>query len=96
MRRAVVFDPTAALDIDDAVAESWERGGPRLAVRFEHELTRAVEVLATMGESFLAREGGFRVYPLRRVPWSLVYRIEGDVVLVVHAVPHGVERWPMK
>ncbi len=76
-------------EADAQAAAAWYRErSPRAAAKFVAALAAAVEQVADNPELFALMDERHRRCLLRRYPYSLVYRIEPDGVLVV-AVAHS-------
>ena len=77
--------PQAERELADAVAFYRERAGTALARTFLSEFERVVTLLMQNPEIGTHASGQFRIYPLRRFPYSVVYRSanEGLRILVV-------------
>jgi plasmid stabilization system protein ParE len=83
----VVFLPAARADYRQALAWYQERS-PRAAAGFEAAVEVALQRIADAPELWALCDDRHRFYILRRYPYSIVYRIEGEDVLVV-AVAHS-------
>lgn len=59
----------------------------RAAAGFEAAVDRAMQFLAQVPEAGTRCDERHRYWPLRRYPYGLVYRIDGEQLLVV-AIPH--------
>jgi toxin ParE1/3/4 len=86
---------TAALEyLAEAVADAegatrwYAERSPAAARRFSEELDAAEEAIAAHPEAWPAYQHGARHYLLRRYPFSVVYRIEPERVLVVAVMHH--------
>jgi plasmid stabilization system protein ParE len=78
----------AAAEAEYEAALSWylERS-PRAGAGFEAAVERAINFLAAFPEACPPCDDRHRYCALRRYPYGLVYRVDGDQVRVV-AVPH--------
>ncbi|KAA9131994.1 type II toxin-antitoxin system RelE/ParE family toxin [Marinihelvus fidelis] len=56
---------------------------PELARRLQIAIEQAVELLAEQPLAMQEREFGIRCWPLETFPHGLLYRVEGDLVLVL-------------
>ena len=63
----------------------------RVADAFLAELDRALHLIQVAPESWPAYLAGTRDYPLRKYPYSVVYRLEGQSI-VVYAFAHSKRR----
>ena len=70
-------------------AADWylQDGGPAVAEQFEHAVQRALRLLSAMPTLGTPKDASVRLWPLRRFPYTLVYRLNGDVLAVI-AVAH--------
>ena len=83
----VRFHPAAVAEYEAAYAWYWA-SSPRAAERFETELGRLSHVLGDRADQFPFFNATYRFAVLRRFPYSLIYREDGDVV-TVFAVAHA-------
>jgi plasmid stabilization system protein ParE len=81
------FLPAAEADYKQALAWYRERSA-RAAAGFEAALDVALNRIAEAPEQWELCDDRHHLYILRRYPYSVIYRIEGDDVLVV-AVAHS-------
>lgn len=72
----------------EAVLGWYQARSLRAAAGFEAAIERAVEFLETFPEACPLCDDRHRYCALRRYPYGLVYRVDGDQVRVV-AVPHN-------
>jgi toxin ParE1/3/4 len=82
----VEFAPDALREIDDAFEWYFERS-TQAAKAFLREVESAISLIASAPEIWPRFEAGTRRYPLRRFPYSIVYRATAaqlEVVAVVH------------
>ena len=77
------FRPLAERELLDATQRYLAEGGPALAERFEWAVQRALRLLAFMPRLGSASYAGVRLWPLKRFPYTLVYRVQDDVISVV-------------
>ncbi|MBL9092264.1 MAG: type II toxin-antitoxin system RelE/ParE family toxin [Planctomycetaceae bacterium] len=85
--RSIEFLPAAADDYSTARRWYAERS-PQAALAFETAVDAAVERIAERPESWPLCDERHRYYILRRFPFSLIYRFDGDHIIVV-AVAHS-------
>jgi plasmid stabilization system protein ParE len=79
----------AAAEAEYEAALSWYvQRSPRAAARFEAEVEHAIGFIATFPEACPLCDDRHRYCALRRYPYGLVYRLDGNQVRVV-AVPHS-------
>ena len=90
MPRRVVLDPRAEQDARAAFLWYAERS-PMAAADFQSLLTTAVEDLAETALAWPEKEPGIRARVLGKYPYTLMYRVKGDEVLIV-AVAHQKRR----
>jgi plasmid stabilization system protein ParE len=83
----VAFLPSAESDYIGALAWYMERS-ERAAVGFEAAVNAALRSIAVAPTRWPFCDGRHRLYVLRRYPYSVIYRVESDGVLVV-AVAHA-------
>ena len=93
----LVVHPAARLELDAALARSKVDFGPGTAARLLRRFDRSGQML--LGQPMLgtAASAGARKLPMSRFPYTLVYRIEGEVIHVI-ALMHqsrapGYWRW---
>jgi plasmid stabilization system protein ParE len=72
----------AELEILDAVTFYKERAGD-IAADFYTEFRRAGEEIAAFPEFWKPVGGGYRRKLLERYPYGIIYRIEGEEILIV-------------
>jgi plasmid stabilization system protein ParE len=83
----VIFLPAAEADYRAALA--WYRArSPQATARFEAAVADAVQRIADNSDLYGLIDDRHRQCVLRRFPYSLVYRVESEGVLVV-AVAHS-------
>ena len=81
------FRPLAQRELFDATRWYLAEGGPAVAERFEWAVQRALRLLAFMPKLGTPSYPGVRTWPLKRFPYTLVYRVQGSTITVV-AVAH--------
>ena len=62
-------------------------GGVVVAEQFEWAVTRALHLLEYMPRLGTPSFPGVRTWPLKHFPYTLVYRVQGDLITVI-AVAH--------
>jgi plasmid stabilization system protein ParE len=87
---AVRFHPAAAQEVESAYAWYAARN-PSAAHGFREELRHAVDAVAHNPLTWPRYRRRARRYVFPRFPFSLVYRLRGDVVEVL-AIAHGRRR----
>jgi len=83
----VNFLPGASSDYDDAFDWYFSRS-KSAAEGFEEAVERAIAEIVKAPDRWPLCDTRHRQYLLRRYPYSLVYRLAGDLVLIV-AVAHA-------
>lgn len=83
----VFFHPAAEGDYAAALAWYQERSA-RAAAGFVAEMERAIEFIATFPDLSPSCDERHRYLLLRRYPYSVVYRVDGEYITVV-AVAHS-------
>lgn len=86
MARALEYAP-AALDETEAAARWYAERSPATARQFSEEIDAAEAAIVASPEAWPAFDHGTRRYQLRRFPFSVVYRLDPERILVV-AVMH--------
>ena len=87
----VRLHPAAEQDISEAAAFYGSAGSPRLAARFVAEFKRLAGILQEPPRMGAARVHGKRGLTMRRFPYTVIYRVEGEcitVLLVKHDSKH--------
>jgi plasmid stabilization system protein ParE len=84
------FLPEADAEFREA-ARYYESEAPGLGVAFVAEIRRAISEILTNPEAATLVGGGIRRRLVRRFPYSLLYSLEGDEVVVL-AVAHQKRR----
>lgn len=79
------FDSQAERELNEAIAFYRDEGGIAIARVFLKEVRRVVELLVANPGFGTPAGGPRRSYPLRRFPYSLIYRptVDGIRILVV-------------
>jgi plasmid stabilization system protein ParE len=83
----VEFHPLADQELADA-ARFYEGQASGLGTQFLDEVERLLAVVTTYPDLGSPRSGGVRTVPTRRFPYSLVYRVSGDRLVVVAVAHH--------
>lgn len=83
----VRFAPQARRDLLGATEWYLAEGGAKVAERFEDAVAKALRLLSALPGLGSPAGHATRHWPLRRFPYTLVYRAEGHDVVVV-AVAH--------
>ena len=78
-----VFEPAARQDLLDATRWYLEEAGPLRARQFETEIHRSLSLLVRLPALGAPIRHGVRKLPLRRFPYSLVYRDESGLIRVL-------------
>ena len=81
------FHPEAEQDLYEA-ALRYESEVPELGLRFGGEVERVIELLLEHPELGSRLDENLRHFVLRKFPFSIVYAVVSDLVLIV-AVAHG-------
>jgi len=80
-----------ALEEAEAAARWYAERSATAAVGFSEEMDAAEAAIVQFPEAWPRFDHGTRRYLLRRYPFSLVYRVEAQRILIV-AVAHGHRR----
>ncbi len=81
------FQPAARQELASAMQWYLDDGGVQVAEQFEHALDRAVQLLTQLPKIGTPGAHDTRHWPLKRFPYTLVYRVRGKLISVV-AVAH--------
>lgn len=81
------FRPVARRELLDATQWYLADGGIAAAERFEWAVTRAIRFLEYMPQLGTPSYPGLRTWPLKNFPYTLVYRVRGELITVM-AVAH--------
>ena len=81
------FEPAARRELLEAANWYFDEGGELLARDFEVTALRAVRLIATMPVLGTRAYRGARLWPLRRYPYTIVYKHENEGICVL-AVAH--------
>ncbi len=83
----LVVHPIARLELDAALQRSKLTFGERTAARLRRRFDLAGQMLIREPALGAPGPGQTRKFPLRKFPYSLVYRVQGEVITVI-AVAH--------
>jgi toxin ParE1/3/4 len=83
----LVVHPAALLELDDALEWSRREFGPAAAARFRQRIDAAGRLLLAEPGIGSPAPADTRKLPLTPLPYTLVYRVQGEVVHVL-AVMH--------
>jgi plasmid stabilization system protein ParE len=75
--------PEAASELEDAFNFYREQGGARLAQAFLTEFERVATLLVSNPDFGTPSSGGRRSFPLRRFPYSLIYRATAAEITIL-------------
>lgn len=81
------FRPQAQLELLEATQWYLADGGAAVVEKFESAVQRALRLLAFMPRLGSPSYPGVRTWALKRFPYTLVYRVQGDLTTVI-AVAH--------
>jgi plasmid stabilization system protein ParE len=79
----IAFTGPALREAEEAAHWYWERSGDRLRARLMAEIDRARQILCDQPGIGTPGVRGTRKLPLRRFPYTLFYKIDGDTVRVL-------------
>jgi plasmid stabilization system protein ParE len=80
-----------ALEEAEAAARWYAERSPTAAAAFSEEIDEAESAIVRLPEAWPPFDHGTRRYLLRRFPFSVVYRVEPERIVIV-AVAHGRRR----
>jgi plasmid stabilization system protein ParE len=83
----LIYHPDAEAELLEAV-RFYERSVPGLGDRFLHEFDAAVAIQEAPGRWHIV-EAGVRRYVMRRFPYGIYYRIEGDQLRILVVKHHS-------
>lgn len=83
----VEFRPVARRELLEAAQWYVTEGGPAVAEQFTWAVDPALQVLGQMPQLGATHGAGLRAWPLKRFPYTLVYRVQGERLTVL-AVAH--------
>ena len=81
------FAPLAQQELVEATQRYLIDGGVKVAEDFDWAIRRALELLVFMPQLGSRTYPGVRTWPLKRFPYTLVYRVAGETITVI-AVAH--------
>ena len=81
------FRPQARQELLNATQWYLADGGPAVAEQFEWAVERALRLLEFMPQLGSPNYPGVRTWPVKHLPYTLVYRVKGKVITVI-AVAH--------
>lgn len=82
-----LVEPGARQDFTDAVRRYLHEAGPQRSQAFDTEVRRSLDLISQMPEIGAAAPLACRSWPLRRHPFTIVYRIEPGIIRVI-AIAH--------
>jgi plasmid stabilization system protein ParE len=85
-----VFHPLARAELQGAHTRLLA-SNPARAARFEQAVDRAVAAIEAMPEAWPLVDDVYRFYKLKRFPYLVIYRIDGDLA-VIAAVGHQAQQ----
>jgi plasmid stabilization system protein ParE len=88
--RSVRYLSPAQLELEEAVA-FYDRRSRVVARAFLADVMSALEGVRRLPESAPVLRGAVRRKPLRKFPYSILFALDGDTVVIV-AVMHGKRR----
>ena len=77
------FRPQAQQELLDATQSYLNDGGPAVAEQFEWAVQRALRLLAFMPRLGRPSYVGVRTWHLKAFPYTLVYRVHDETIVVV-------------
>lgn len=77
------FAPAARRELLEATQWYLADGGPAVAEQFEWAVRRALDLLRLMPKLGKPNYPGVRTWAMKRFPYTLAYRIDGEVITVV-------------
>ncbi len=83
----VVFRPAARFEAQDARAW-YEKQAPGLGLEFTRSLDAVLSAILRFPQSFPVVEAPFRQAILRKFPYSIIYEINGDEMVVLRCFHH--------
>jgi len=84
----VRFLAEAAAELDEALTHYQERGDQALAERMLAQVSGLLDLLAVHPDLGHVAARGVRRFGLKRFPFDLVYRVDGEQLVVVAVVHH--------
>lgn len=86
----IEIDSDARAEIQNA-ADFYDRLRPNLGTRFEADIMRTRDRILTNSLMYAEEDGGYRYAILDHFPYSLIYKLYDDRILVV-AIAHHKQR----
>ena len=83
------LSPEAEEELDQAAAYYRDQAGAAIAGAFLDEVERAARLIVEHRGLGTPALRGRRLMPLRRIPFSLLYRVEGDAIRISAVAHHG-------
>jgi plasmid stabilization system protein ParE len=83
--------PAASEEVEEAYTWYQRKASGAIADEFLDEIDRAVDAICEMPNTWPSYIQGTRRFLLRRFPYTIVYRLDGDTVRVI-AVAHQRRR----
>jgi toxin ParE1/3/4 len=89
----IVYAPRAIRDLEEIGAYYREVAAPRVAAAIGERIERVVDRLALQPESapHVVDRPGMHAVPVQRTPYKIFYRLQGDVVEILH-IRHTARR----
>jgi plasmid stabilization system protein ParE len=91
----VTFRVQSEADDDFAESAMWyliEEQSPQAAERFEEEVAEAYREIQKAPYRYPAHKKGIRAWPLKKFPFSILYFIEADEIVVASIYHHKRSR----
>ena len=82
-----LYRPAAQAELAEAIHWYASERGVDASVKFEAAVQRALNLLVLMPELGTITFSGMRCWPLKQFPYTLVYRVQGELLTVL-AVAH--------
>lgn len=83
----LVYLPEVRVEILHIIEWYFEQD-KSLAANFDEELRRAERNIVDFPEFWHQLDGGYRRYLMKRFPYSVVYRVEGETILIASVAGH--------
>ena len=83
----LILHPAARLELEAALRWSKKAFGDRTAARLRRRFEQAGQLLLREPELGAVLSDQTRKFPLRQFPYTLVYRVQGEMITVI-AVAH--------
>lgn len=78
----------ADAELENATVYYAEHASKNVAIAFLEEFERVIGLLELNQQLGTRKDEGMRIYPLRRFPYSIIYRADNEAGLRVYAVSH--------